>query len=162
MSEVKSISTHSERPWSGGLVKRRYEITLTDELGVEHISITMPVKQAPDGDGVEIGDKYLASLKGIELSQYKSNITEGINPFLGDSLWNTKLELLKPVLDDALTLPALDPYVRNGLPLFALVTDAEIMALYSQDQTFVDSIRLKASTLASQLLALDSYVPEVL
>jgi hypothetical protein len=162
MALVKSIALHSERPWSGGLFKRRYEIELTDNVGVNHVYATMPIKQLAVEDGATIAADYLAAKIIGEVSGYKSQVAAGINPFLNNSVWNTRLELLKPILDSALTLPSSDPLVQNGLPFFALVTDEEIMALYNKDQSFVDSARIKAATLSKQLAALNNYTPEVL
>jgi hypothetical protein len=162
MSSVKSIALQSERPWSNGLFKRRYEIELTDTVGANHVFITMPIKQLDYEDGAKIAADYLAAKISGEASEYKSQVAAGINPFLNDSLWNSRMDLLKPILDDALTLPSSDPLVQNGLPFFSLVTDEEIMALYSKDQAFVDSARIKASTLIEQLAALNNYEPEVL
>jgi hypothetical protein len=162
MALVKLVALHTERPWAGGLLKRRYEITLTDNVGVNHVYVTMPIKQLTGEDGATIAADYLTAKISGEVAEYKSQVSLGINPFLNNSVWNTRLELLKPILDSALTLPSSDPLVQNGLPFFALVTDAEIMALYSKDQTFVDSARLKASTLIEQLAAFNSYEPEVL
>jgi hypothetical protein len=162
MASVKSIALHSERPWSGGLFKRRYEIELTDNVGFNHVFITMPIKQLASEDGETIGAEYLTAKISGEIFDYKAQVAAGINPFLNNSLWNSRMDLLKPILDDALTLPSSDPLVQNGLPFFSLVTDEEIMALYSKDQAFVDSARIKASTLIEQLAALNNYEPEVL
>jgi hypothetical protein len=162
MALVKSIALHFERPWSNGLFKRRYKIELTDNAGVSHVFITMPIKQLEYEDGATIAADYLAAKISGEVSKYKSQVSAGVNPFLNDSVWNTRLELLKPILDDALTLPSSDPLVQNGLSFFSLVTDEEIMALYNKDQSFVDSARIKASTLIEQLAAFNSYEPEVL
>jgi hypothetical protein len=162
MASVKSITLHTERPWSNGLLKRRYEITLTDNLGADHTYVTMPIKQLAGEDSATIAADYLDLKIGGEISQYKSQVVAGVNPFLKDSIWNSRMDLLKPILDDALTLPSSDALVQNGLPFFALVTDEEIMALYNKDQDFVDIARLKAAKLAEQLAALNNYTPEVL
>jgi hypothetical protein len=162
MASVKSIALHSERPWSGGLFKRRYEIELNDNAGVSHVYVTMPIKQLASEDGATVAADYLAAKINGEVAEYKSQVSAGVNPFLNNSLWNSRMDLLKPILDSALTLPSSDALVQNGLPFFALVTDSEIMALYNKDQDFVDSARLKASALIEQLAALNSYKPEVL
>jgi hypothetical protein len=162
MALVKSISLHSERPWSNGLIKRRYEITLTDNLGADHTYITMPVKQLASKDGATIAADYLAAKINGEVAEYKSQVAAGVNPFLNDSVWNSRMDLLKPILDDALTLPSSDPLVQNGLPFFSLVTDEEIIFLYNKNQAFVNDVRTKAVTLVDQLAALNSYQPEVL
>ena len=162
MASVKSITLHSERPWSNGLFKRRYEIELTDNVGFNHAYVTMPTKQLAGENGETIAAEYLTAKINSEVAKYKSQVAAGTNPFLNDSIWNTRLELLKPILDDALTLPSSEPLVQNGLQFFSLVTDEEIMALYSKDQNFVDSARIKASTLSEQLAAPTNYEPEAL
>jgi len=164
MATVKSVTVHSNRPLSSGQVNRRYLITLTDILGNDHSHITMPIKQAASDNGTVAANDYLNAKKMQEIASYKAQVEKGINPFVSNasSFWNTRGELLKPILDDALTLPASNPLVQNGLPYFDLVTDAEIMALYNRDQVFVDGIRAKAVTLTKQLADLATYTPVVL
>ncbi len=156
MSIVKSVTIYSSRVWLDG-VKRRYEITLTDEQGLDHTKV-LGVFKVPESDtGAEIADKYLASQKNSEVEQYKEAVSEGVNPFLKDSLWNNRAELLLPILTDALTLPATESLVINGLPYLELVTDDELMALFSKDQTWVDDVRVKAATLLSGKAVIDAY-----
>ena len=101
-----------------------------------------------------------AQLKQQEVETYKNDVKQGINPFQTRALvFNTRAEALKPILDDALSQPATDPIVYNGLPYLQYVTDAELVALYGQDQAWVDNIRLTASDLLTNKTAFDSYVP---
>jgi len=159
MPSVKSVTVYSERPWLNGMVKRRYEITLTDDQAIDHVTVTMPIKVDPSDDGVGIADKLLASKKSSEVGQYKESVKEGVNPFENPYQWNTRAELLLPILEDALSLPATDPMVINGLPFMSLVTDEELMALFNRDQAWVDSVRANAATLLASRQSLVDYVP---
>lgn len=159
MSLVKSVAIYSERQWSNGLVKRRYQITLTDELGADHISIVGIAISHPEDDGSDYAENVLLTNKEVEIEQYKQTIRDGGNPFLNDSLWNNRVELLISVLNDALSLPAQDALVINGLPYLVLVSDGELIALFGQDQAWVDRVRAKASALLLGKIALDDYQP---
>ena len=101
-----------------------------------------------------------AQLKQQEVETYKNDVKQGVNPFQTRALvFNTRVEMLKPILDDALSMPATDPIVYNGLPYLDNVTDAELMALYGETQAWVDNIRSTASNLLTNKTAFDSYMP---
>ena len=154
-----SVTIHTSRTLPNGLERRRYKITLTDLVGGTHERIVGPVNVQPADDGSSYEAQLIDSLKQSEVDQYIETVREGVNPFDSDSLWNSRNELLKPILDEALSKPATDPMVYNGLPYLALVTDAELMALYSEDQSWVDNVRSQASSLLSGKATLDSYTP---
>ena len=152
------ITVYTERPIQNGKVRRRYQVTLTDLNGVDHIDIVGMFNHDPADDGAQVEASVLAQKKEAEIELYKEDIRAGSNPFMDRGYtWNTREELLKPILDDALSLPATDPLVYNGLPYLELVTDAELMALYSQDQAWVDGVRAKATALLSAKAAMDAY-----
>lgn len=67
MAVVKSVTIHSERPWSNGQVKRRYLVTLTDNNGGDHEIVTMPVKQLPADNGNAVAASHLQGKKNGEL-----------------------------------------------------------------------------------------------
>jgi len=151
------IVIKTESQLANNMVRRRYEVTLTDLLGNTHTEIVGMFNHAPENNGSEVEAQLLASKKEQEQAQYKDEVRNKNNPFLGDSLWNTKVELLKSVLDEALSQPATDPITYNGLPFLQLVTDEELMLIYSKNQAWVDSVRLKAATLLTAKISLDSY-----
>ncbi len=151
------IVIKTESQLANSMVRRRYEVTLTDLLGNTHTEIVGMFNHTPENDGSEVEAQLLASKKEQEQAQYKDEVRNKSNPFLGDSLWNTKVELLKSVLDEALSQPATDPITYNGLPFLQLVTDEELMFIYSKDQAWVDSVRLKAATLLTAKTSLDNY-----
>jgi len=154
------ISVYTTRPLPNGLERRRYQVTLTDLNGNDHVQVVGMFNHAPDNDGSEVEASLLASKKSQEVEQYKDDIREGVNPFQTRGYqWNTRAELLKPILDAALSLPATDALVYNGLPYLEFVTDEELMVLYQQDQAWVDNVRLEASNLLSGKTVLDAYVP---
>lgn len=68
MATVKSITQFSEVPWSDGLVKRRYEVVLTDNFAVDHSFVVGPVKVLPSDDGSVFAADMLQSMKDGELS----------------------------------------------------------------------------------------------
>ena len=155
---IKSVTEYSSRPWRGR-VRRRYKIVLTDLLNVDHEYIIGPVVVDESDDGTTIANSYADSLKTNELEQYKSTIRSGENPFLNDALWNTRAELLKPILSDALSSPATDDLVINGLPFLSLVADEELMILFGQNLAWVDMVRAKADELLGSKIVLENYTP---
>jgi len=155
------ITVYTERQLPNNKVRRRYQVTLTDLQGNEHTQIVGMFNHDASDDGAQVEADLLASKQQSEISEYKESIRAGVNPFTKDSLWNTRVELLKSILDDALSLPATDPIVYNGLPYLDLVTDLELMAIYSKPQSWVDDVRAKALTLLSSKVGLDSYVPVI-
>tara|TARA_R110000772_G_scaffold109924_2_gene213315 strand:- start:1451 stop:1924 length:474 start_codon:yes stop_codon:yes gene_type:complete len=152
------ITVETESPLNGGLVRRRYQVTLTDLLGIEHTEVVGMFNHTPENDGSEVEAQLFDSKKQQEIELYKSDIINSTNPFMDyEFIWNEKTVLLKAVLDDALSFPATDPIVYNGLPYLSLVTDAELMFLYNKNQTWVDSLRQKVSELLTAKSILDNY-----
>ena len=152
------IEVFSERLLSNDKVKRRYKVTITDLNGNNHEKVLGMFTHDKTDTGTQVEADYVESLKQNELQQYKTDIESGINPFVNRNLqFNDRETVLKFILDDALTMDATNPIVYNGLPYLSLVTDAELMALYSQTQTWVDDIRAKASSLLSAKAILDSH-----
>jgi hypothetical protein len=154
----KMIAIKTQAPIGNGLVRRRYEVSATDLLGNKHTDVLGMFNHAPENDGSSVEAEYLQSKKQQEIELYKSDVINGTNPFVDyEFIWNEKTVLLKAVLDDALSLHATEPIVYNGLPFLALVTDAELMFLYNQNQTWVDSLRQKVSELLTAKAILDNY-----
>ena len=151
------ITVKTSRPLPSGLERRRYEVTLTDNLGNTHTQVVGMYNHSPDNDGAEVEADVLESKRHAEINTFKSAIEAGDNPFLGDILWNTRDALLKSILDMALAGKPTDAIVYNGLPFLDLVTDGELMALYGQTQVWVDELRAKAAGLLSAKVVFDSY-----
>ena len=152
------ITVKTESALQGGMVRRRYKVTLTDLLGDTHVDVLGMFNHLPENDGSDVELQLIASKKEQEKEQYKDDIRNGSNPFSAKvMLWNTRNEMLKSVLDEALSQPATDPIVYNGLPYLSAVTDDELMALYYKDQLWVDDVRAKATGLLSAKSNLDSY-----
>ncbi|WP_085299242.1 hypothetical protein [Cognaticolwellia mytili] len=144
-----------------GIVRRRYEVTLTDLLGDEHTEILGIFNHEESNSGSLVEQAHLAFKKLEEIEEYKESIRQKVNPFLDESKWNTRSELLRAVLDDALSLPATDALVYNGLPFLSLVSDAELMTIYQQDQAWVDATMLKARNLLKAKDNFDNYEPAI-
>lgn len=68
MALVDTVTIYSDAPWSDGLVKRRYNVTLMDNFGVLETWVSMPVKVDPSDDGSATGAAYLESKKQSEPS----------------------------------------------------------------------------------------------
>lgn len=108
MSSVKSITTFTERPWSDGLVKRRYEVMLTDNDLVDHVHVIGPFKVLPADTGAVQADKLLQRQKDFEISNY-----EDIVP-----LWNdTQADYDRIALGQAMLILDVDQFI-SVLPLF--------------------------------------------
>lgn len=155
---IKSVTTYNSRPW-GDRVKRRFQVVLTDLQGNDHTQVIGVFKVDSDDDGTTQANALLASKKQSEIESYKETIRGGSNPFANDALWNSRAEILVPILTDALSLDATDSIVYNGLPYIDLVSDAEMMAMFSKDQAWVDELRVKASDLLNGKATFDAYVP---
>ena len=152
------ISVKTESTLPNGLVRRRYKVTLTDLLGGAHTDVLGMFNHTPEDNGSSVEADYLQSKKEQEIESYKEDVRRGVNPFSGNQgAWNTRAELLKPILNDALSLPATDPLVLNGLPFLALVSDEELMTMYNQNQSWVDKARLSATKLLTAKSSLDNY-----
>ena len=107
MSVVKSVIVYSERPWTDGLVKRRYEVTLTDNLGTDHVAIVGMFKVDPLDDGADVANNHLQSRKAKELG------AADIVP-----LWNnTQADYDRRSLGQAMTLSDAHEFY-DYLPLF--------------------------------------------
>lgn len=152
------ITIKTESPQANGLVRRRYEVSGVDLLGITHTEIIGMFNHLPENDGSAVEVNWLQSKKDQEIELYKSDVRSGTNPFMDyEFIWNEKAVLLKAVLDEAFTLPATDPIVYNGLPFLDLVTDAELMYVYQRDQAWVDATRLTVSELLGAKVILDNY-----
>jgi len=152
------VSVHSQITYPS-YVRRRYVVTLTDLHGREHVDVVGMYNHQPDNTGEQVEADLLASKTQAEIESYKSVIREGNNPFLNDSLWNSRAVLLKAILDDALSLPATDSLVYNGLQYLELASDEELMAIYSKDIAWVDNIRAQAIALLASKDGFDNYQP---
>lgn len=152
------IAVKTSRPLSNGMERRRYEITVTDLLGDTHAEVLGMFNHESSNDGSEVEASFLLAKKEQEIEFYEDEITEGRNPFMNyDLRWNSKAEALKAVLDDALSLPATDSLVLNGVAFINLATDDELMTIYEQNQEWVDTVRTKAAALAEAKTTLDNY-----
>jgi hypothetical protein len=152
------ISIKTEPPLSKGLVRRRYEVTLTDLLGKQHTEVLGMFNHDKSNDGSEVEEQHLASKKEQEIQLYKSDVINGTNPFVDyEFIWNEKAVLLKAVLDDALSLPPTNPIVYNGLAFLVLVKDDELKMLYGKDQVWVDELRKRSVALIEAKAVMDNY-----
>ena len=152
------ITVKTESNADNGLVRRRYEVTLTDNNGKPHVEVVGMFNHTVDNDGSEVEAQLLATKKTQEVERYKAEIKAGLNPFVElTRSWNTRAEMLKAVLDEALSLEATNAMVHNGLPYLHLVTDDELKALYNKGQTWVDDVRAKAADLLTAKAILDNY-----
>ena len=107
MSSVKSVAVFSEVPWSDGLVKRRYDIVLTDNTLVDHSFIVGPVKVVPSDDGTAFAAQQLQRMKDLELSN------QDIAP-----IWNnTQADYDRRSLGRGMTILDVDDFI-SYLPLF--------------------------------------------
>lgn len=147
-----------DKQWRNGMVRRRYQVTLTDNTGVDHVTVTRAVVVDPSDDGATVESEALVAYREGEIEEFLNAVTAGTNPF-GAERWNDRAVLLKAILDQALSRPATDTLVLNGLPYLDNVSDAELMALYGQDQTWVDDVRSKQVALLSSKSGLDAYQP---
>tara|TARA_R110000772_G_scaffold174406_1_gene286299 strand:- start:1507 stop:1986 length:480 start_codon:yes stop_codon:yes gene_type:complete len=154
------ITVKTESTLPNGLVRRRYEVTLTDLLGDAHTDVLGMFNHSPEDNGSSVEADYLQSKKEQEIESYKEDVRRGVNPFSGkQGNWNTRAELLKPILDDALSLPATDILVMNGLQYMQYITDEDLMFLYGKDQLWVDAVRVATTTLLESKTTVDNYQP---
>ena len=96
MSSVISATTFSERPWSGGLVKRRYEVTLEDNNLIQSTYVIGPFKVLP----VDDGSSHALELLNRERTR-EHFIAQSNNDPLGTTLnpqWSTTKNTAKHLL----------------------------------------------------------------
>jgi len=106
MPSVKSVSVFREKPWSGGLVKRKYLVTLTDNDGIDYEIISGPYKVLPSDDGSAAGLRELKGKRKLELG-----------PEIKNAVWQDPKKYLVRSL--ALVMRSRDPFVlRRYLPLW--------------------------------------------
>ena len=107
MAGVKSVTVYSERPWRDGLVRRRYEVTLTDNFLVDEVIVTMPVNVLPSDDGTALASRILANKEASE----EAGI-EGAEDPLSYTL-NPRWSAVKPVAKYAIRwmMREKDPYI---------------------------------------------------
>ena len=152
------ITVKTESKLASGQVRRRYEVTVSDLEGNEHKEVLGMFNHDINNDGSSVEEGFLNSKKEQETEQYKTAVREGENPFFTvQAFWNTRSELLKAILVDALSLPATGAIVYNGLPFLSHVTDIELITLFDKNQAWVDDVREKASVLLAAKNNLDSY-----
>lgn len=162
MASIIAVTIYQglSRPWSGGRVKRRYLVSLSDVSNIAYTIVLGPFIVPADDDGMAQAAAHLDMLKSAEVETYKAAVREGVNPFVSyQARWNTRPELLQPILADALTLPATEPLVLNGLPYLSQVSDVELIALFGRDQNWVDDVRAQAAALLAGRDVLVNYTP---
>ncbi len=107
MSSVKSVAVFNEVPWTGGLVKRRYDVVLTDNNLVDHSFVVGPVKVLPADDGSSVANDQLQQQKDTELGN--QNIVPSWN--------NTQADYDRRSLGRAMTILDVDDFI-SYLALF--------------------------------------------
>ncbi len=151
-----TVKTESELP--GDKVRRRYQVKIFDLLGKEHTEVLGIFNHLPSDDGSSIAINLLSAKKTAEVELYKQEIRDGKNPFkIHEPQWSERGIILKAVLDDALSLPASDPLVYNGLQYIGLATDEEIKAIYGKGQAWIDDVRAKTASLLEARRAIESH-----
>ena len=153
-----SVKTESKLP--SGLVRRRYEVTITDLLGNESTEIIGMFNHSPENDGSQVEADYIASKKEQEKGFYIDEIRSGVNPFKTHIMrWHVRTEFLKCVLDLAMSLPSTDTLVINGLAFLEFVTDDELATMYEKPLSWVANVRAEALNLINSKAGFDSYNP---
>ena len=90
-----SVTVYSEHNIANGLVRRRYEVVLTDNLGVDHTYVLGMYNHDPLNDGSSVEAQQLESVKSQEIQQWIQEMEAGNDPWHTDPfinsvpLWNT-------------------------------------------------------------------------
>lgn len=98
MASVKAIATHSDLAWSGGLRKRRYRVTLTDNNLVDHEIVAMPVKVLAIDDGSDRAAVELQTQSDKEIRDAVKGAFAGVSPETVTPIWNTQQEFDRRVI----------------------------------------------------------------
>lgn len=138
MSSVSSVVIFgTDRPWSDGLVKRRYEVTLTDNNLTEHVFIIGPFKVLPTDDGQAQANIELQGRKDEEIIGGQDKTP----------LWNdTQADYDRRALGLAMLLKDTDDY-RATIELF------QAMELRSGNNAGQRAATLGVSTVNYNLMA---------
>ena len=149
MSTVSSVTVFSERVWKDSIVKRRYEIILTDNQSVDKTIITMPLKVQSSDDGSSIANKILTSHKLIE-----ANSLIGRYDIL-DSVLNPKWSSTKQ-----LAIFAINYMLKEQNPL--VVIQYETLINYIRDNYTLNQIASLLDLTSSQVLKMNRRVNAIL
>lgn len=75
-----SVTVYSEIVYPT-YVKRRYEVTLTDNLGANHVYVLGMYKHQPINDGSEVEAMKLQSVKDQEIQSWINQMEVGLDPW---------------------------------------------------------------------------------
>ena len=163
MASVKSVTLipGKDRPWAGGLRKRRYLITLTDNDGTDHSFVTFPPLKVPsDYDPTPLGPKYLDSATKGEIGKFMGLIEQGLSPDLTTGKWNTQKELAKPIGFEAFRQGADSPLALGFAAYVDSATANQVANLFDVTVTKANNMKTKAASLVAIKASQDAYVPE--
>ena len=76
-----SVTVYSEHNIANGLVRRRYEVVLTDNLGVDHTYVLGMYNHDPSNDGSSVEAQQLVSVANQEIQQWISKMEAGEDPW---------------------------------------------------------------------------------
>jgi len=160
MATVKSVTIYGERPWANGKVKRRYEVTITDNDGTDHSRILMPIKVDPSDDGSSAGALFLAQKEQQERDRYLSRVENGEAVDFQAGKLNTTKVLFQYVMRAAFKAGRESELRFNMLPHLELVNDTQLGNLLDKTPEQVTNLRSKAAQLQAIKDAEDLYTPE--
>ena len=163
-----SVTVYSEHNIANGLVRRRYEVTLTDNLGDDHTYVLGMYNHLPSNDGLEVEADKLVSAANQEIQQWIQEMESGSDPWHTDPfinsvpLWNTwsdaaseslKHFLLSDDRQDLLNVEASSGSTSNN--------DLDDLLLLAESSFTQSDLRTEIQQAINTQVELDTYIPSV-
>ena len=157
------ISVYDERPIEGGLVRRRYETVLTDNIATEHTDIHGMYNHLPENNGSEVEASALEGKKQAEIQYWISEMEAMRDPAHIDMggyfehsvpLWHTWEECLDASLTHYLQQSYMQEILKCDLTCSRL-TNKELEAVAGKP----NDVRGEQSIATNTQVELDSYIP---
>lgn len=157
-----SVSVYTEIVYPT-YVRRRYKVTLTDNLGVEHEYILGMYNHQPDNDGSEVEAQQLLNVAEQEILKWRQEMEAGDDPahidmggyFIhSEPLWNT----WEIAVDGAVTPFLQADYMQDILYCkltCSRLTNKELEGIAGKP----NDVRAEQTIATNTQTTLDSYIP---
>ena len=162
-----SVTVYSEVTYPTH-VRRRYEVTLTDNLGDDHVYVPNINNYQPADDGSEVEAQQLASVKAQEIQQWIQEMERGLDPwhtspFINSvPLWNTWDIAASESLKHWLLMDYRQELLNCDFSVSGTSNNDLTDLLISTSSTFSQTdLRAEIQQAVDTQVDLDTYVPSV-
>lgn len=157
-----SVSVYSEIVYPT-YVRRRYEVILTDNLGVVHTYILGTYNHQPENDGSEVEAQKRIDVANQEIQSWISQMSQGLDPAHIDMggwfehsvpLWNTWEEATNESVTYYLQMEYMQEILNCDLTCSRL-TNQELEAIAGKP----NDVRSEQAVATNIQVELDAYIP---